>query len=92
MEQNSPTTPCMGTLTLRVVVKMWNSLPADADCTVRKTVAGQISRILDSQPSGSTVMQQTLLFAQDKCTSCDAEEKQAWEYICNLLAPRLKTA
>lgn len=84
--------PCMGTLSLRVVVKMWSSLPENEECSGRKEVSTKLMELLDKYPSGGhPFLIAALTLAEKQIRSCKESEAAMWDYVASVVRPRLET-
>lgn len=97
MNENKPTNeeqcPCMGLLSLRVLVKMWNSTPVE-DCTLsRKEVSRCLTSLISQYPNGGEeLLNKVVELSRSKREKCNKEEAETWEYVSGLVETRLAKA
>ncbi len=74
--------PCMNTLRIKVLMRMWNSLPPDADCSTRKSISASLQELCLKHPEGGEeLLSEVMSLCNDSKSCCDIEEAKIWEYL-----------
>lgn len=75
--------PCVGTLSLRVVIRMWGELTDSAENTERKAVASTLSDFLNRHPEGGRLFLDGVV--EEGTRSIErGEQVEIWSYVTNL--------
>lgn len=74
--------PCMNTLRIKVLARMWSSLPQDSDCAARRSISQSLQELCIKHPEGGKLLLAEIVsLCKDSKSCCDIEETKVWDYL-----------